>query len=191
MRWYRQVVFNNYLNFQGRARRKEFWFFTLVHVIICFALYFVGKIALISYLVLTVCPAVGVGIRRLHDTGRNGMWVLAANVPFLGFIYFYFMFLDSDPNTNIYGESPKDSYMDKILKDEVPAPSLKPLSESRFDKLDLTFQSLNPEELFSNEAAVQFIIVVLILLSILIKFQSNSSPRANVQSIQNSHHDDR
>ena len=169
MRWYKEVVFNNYLNFQGRARRKEFWFFTLVHVIICFALYFVGKIALISYLVLTVCPAVGVGIRRLHDTGRNGMWVLAANVPFLGFIYFYFMFFDSDPNTNIYGDSPKDSYMDKILKDEVPAPSLKPLSESRFDKLDLTFQSLNPEKLFSNEAAVQFIIVVLILLSILIK----------------------
>ena len=169
MRWYKEVVFNNYLNFQGRARRKEFWMFTLVHVIICFVLYFVGKIALILYLVLTVCPAVGVGIRRLHDTGRNGMWVLAANVPFLGFIYFYFMFLDSDPNTNIYGDSPKDSYMDKILKDEVPTPSLEPLSDSGFDKFDFNFPTLNLEKLFSNETAVQVIIILLILLSILIR----------------------
>ena len=159
MRWYIEVVFNNYLNFQGRARRKEFWMFTLVHVIICFALYFVGKIALISYLVLTVCPAVGVGIRR----------VLAANVPLLGFIYFYFMFLDSDPNTNIYGESPKDSYMDRILKDEVPPPSVSPLSESRFDDFDFKIANFSPEKIFGNETVVQVIIVVLILLSILIK----------------------
>ena len=169
MRWYIEVVFNNYLNFQGRARRKEFWIFTLVHFIICFALYFVGKIALISYLVLTVCPAVGVGIRRLHDTGRNGFWVLAANVPLLGFIYFYFMFLDSDPNTNIYGESPKDSYMDRILKDEVPPPSVSPLSESRFDDFDFKIANFSPEKIFGNETVVQVIIVVLILLSILIK----------------------
>lgn len=169
MRWYIEVVFNNYLNFQGRARRKEFWMFTLFHVIICFALYFVGKIALISYLVLTVCPAVGVGIRRLHDTGRNGLWVLAANVPLLGFIYFYFMFLDSDPNTNIYGESPKDSYMDRILKDEVPPPSVSPLSESRFDDFDFKIANFSPEKIFGNETVVQVIIVVLILLSILIK----------------------
>lgn len=169
MRWYIEVVFNNYLNFQGRARRKEFWMFTLVHVIICFALYFVGKIALISYLVLTVCPAVGVGIRRLHDTGRNGLWVLAANVPLLGFIYFYFMFLDSDPNTNIYGESPKDSYMDRILKDKVSPPSVSPLSESRFDDFDFKIANFSPEKIFGNETVVQVIIVVLILLSILIK----------------------
>ena len=143
--------------------------FTLVHVIICFALYFVGKIALISYLVLTVCPAVGVGIRRLHDTGRNGLWVLAANVPLLGFIYFYFMFLDSDSNTNIYGESPKDSYMDRILKDEVPPPSVSPLSESRFDDFDFKIANFSPEKIFGNETVVQVIIVVLILLSILFK----------------------
>ncbi|MDG1848045.1 MAG: DUF805 domain-containing protein, partial [Candidatus Marinimicrobia bacterium] len=104
MRWYIEVILNNYINFQGRARRKEFWMFMLVHVLISIALYFIAKIVLVVYLALTICPMVGVGIRRLHDSGKNGMWILAANVPFLGFIYYYFMFLDSEPGTNIYGE---------------------------------------------------------------------------------------
>jgi hypothetical protein len=79
------------------------------------------------------------------------------------------MFLDSDPNTNIYGESPKDSYMDRILKDEVPPPSVSPLSESRFDDFDFKIANFSPEKIFGNETVVQVIIVVLILLSILFK----------------------
>ena len=77
MKWYIDVMTNNYLNFNGRARRKEFWMFTLVHLIIIFLLLFLRMWPLfIIYFLLTVIPAVGVGIRRLHDTGRSVWWVL-------------------------------------------------------------------------------------------------------------------
>ena len=117
MKWYIDVMTNNYLNFNGRARRTEFWMFTLVHLIIIFLLLFLRIWPLlIIYFLLTVIPAVGVGIRRLHDTGRSGWWVLLANSPLL-IIYYYFMILDGDSGGNIYGESPKESYMDRIMKD--------------------------------------------------------------------------
>ena len=168
MRWYIEVILNNYINFQGRARRKEFWMFMLIHVLISISLYFIAKIVLIVYLALTICPTVGVGIRRLHDSGKNGMWVLAANVPFLGFIYYYFMFLDSEMGTNIYGESPKESYMDKILKDDLEPPSLNQPSSLPFDRFEFDLSMVNPDKLFGNETAVQILIVVLGLLSVLI-----------------------
>ena len=63
MRWYIEVVFNNYFNFYGRARRKEYWTFLLIHFVISIGLYFVSKIALIAYLFITICPLVAVGIR--------------------------------------------------------------------------------------------------------------------------------
>jgi hypothetical protein len=111
---------------------------------------------------------VGVGIRRLHDSGKNGMWVLAANVPFLGFIYYYFMFLDSEPGTNIYGECPKESYMDKILKDELEPPAYSKPSSLSLDNVEFDLSNLNPDKLFKNETAVQILIIVTGLLSILL-----------------------
>tara|TARA_B110000467_G_scaffold164807_1_gene195836 strand:+ start:3216 stop:3638 length:423 start_codon:yes stop_codon:yes gene_type:complete len=136
-------------------------------MLISIALYFIAKIVLVAYLTLTICPMVGVGIRRLHDSGKNGMWILAANVPFLGFIYYYFMFLDSEPSTNIYGECPKESYMDKILKDELEPPAYTKPSSLSFDNLEFDLSILSPDKLFKNETAVQILIIVLGLISIL------------------------
>ena len=168
MKWYIEVVLNNYINFQGRARRKEFWMFMLIHVLISVVLYFIAKIILVVYLALTICPMVGVGIRRLHDSGKNGMWILAANVPFLGFNYYYFMFLDSETGVNIYGECPKESYMDKILKDEVKSPTYNKPASFSLDNLEFDLSMLNPDKLFGNETAVQVLLVVLGLLSIFV-----------------------
>ena len=139
----------------------------LIHMLISIALYFIAKIVLVAYLTLTICPMVGVGIRRLHDSGKNGMWILVANVPFLGFIYYYFMFLDSEPSTNIYGECPKESYMDKILKDELEPPAYTKPSSLSFDNLEFDLSILSPDKLFKNETAVQILIIVLGLISIL------------------------
>ena len=169
MRWYIEVVFNNYFNFYGRARRKEYWTFLLIHLVISIGLYFVSKIALIAYLFITICPLVAVGIRRLHDTGKNSFWILIAGLPPLNLLYIYYMCLDSDPQTNIYGESPKRSYMDKILNDDLDQPTVSPLSSSRFDNLSLDLSSFDPEKIFGSETTVQIIILVVILISILIK----------------------
>ena len=168
MSWYIDVMTNNYLNFNGRARRKEFWMFTLVHLIIIFLLLSLRLLPLfIIYFLLTVIPAVGVGIRRLHDTGRSGWWVLLANSPLL-FIYYYFMILEGDSGGNIYGESPKESYMDRIMKDVDIENDSNIYSSSTRGGGSINLSDLDPEKIFGNEAYVQIIIVVLILLSIIL-----------------------
>jgi len=168
MKWYIDVLTNNYLNFNGRARRTEFWMFTLVHLIIMFLLLFLRLWPLfIIYFLLTVIPAVGVGIRRLHDTGRSGWWVLLANSPLL-FIYYYFMILDGDSGGNIYGESPKESYMDRIMKDVDIENDSNIYSSSAHGGGSINLSDLDPEKIFGNEAYVQIIIVVLIVLSIIL-----------------------
>ncbi len=83
------------------------------------------------------------------------------------FIYYYFMLLDSDISANIYGESPKDSYMDKIMRDEEPDNN----NEDVFNKdrnRSFSFPSFDPEKIFGNETSVQIIIIVVIILSIII-----------------------
>ena len=165
MNWYLDVVTKNYINFNGRARRREFWMFTLVHLIIIFLSLFLGPVAFILYMLLTIMPAVEVGIRRLHDTGRSGWWILAANVPILFVIYYYYMILEGDQGANIYGDSPKESYMDRLMNDIDTSSHSRTSSSSR---CSINLSDLDPEKLFGNETYVQIIIVALIILSIIL-----------------------
>ena len=165
MSWYLDVIVNNYINFNGRARRKEFWMFTFVHLLIILLSLFMGPAPFILYMLLTIMPAVGVGIRRLHDTGRSGWWILAANVPILFVVYYYYMILEGDEGANIYGDSPKESYMDRLMNDiDTNSQSRTSLSSSG----SINLSELNPEKLFGNETYVQIIIVALIILSIIL-----------------------
>ena len=160
MSWYLDVIVKNYINFNGRARRKEFWMFTLVHLVIIFLSLFMGPVPFILYMLLTIMPAVGVGIRRLHDTGRSGWWILAANVPILFVVYYYYMILEGDEGANIYGDSPKESYMDRLMNDiDTNSQSRTSLSSSG----SINLSELNPEKVFVNETYVQIIIVALII----------------------------
>lgn len=112
MNWYLDVL-KNYAVFNGRARRKEYWMFMLFNILISFAIGFIegflgspGVIGLI-YALAVLVPSIAVTIRRLHDTGRSGWWVLLGLVPVLGIILLIFMVLDSQPNDNEYGPNPK------------------------------------------------------------------------------------
>ena len=165
MSWYLDVITKNYINFNGRARRTEFWMFTLVHIIIIFLSLFLGPLPFILYMLLTIMPAVAVGIRRLHDTGRSGWWILAANVPILFVIYYYYMVLEGDQGANIYGDSPKESYMDRLMND-IDTSSQSSTSSLRQGSVNLS--ELDPVKLFGNETYVQAIIVAIILLSIIL-----------------------
>ena len=60
------------------------------------------------YPLAVLIPGFAVSVRRLHDTGRNGWWLLVNLVPVIGAIIFlYFMVIDGDSETNEYGPSPK------------------------------------------------------------------------------------
>jgi len=119
---YKSVLTEKFAQFSGRARRAEYWWFVVVNavVIALLALLVVifasisdalGVVAWLAYGVYALAvliPALAVAVRRLHDTGKSGWWLLIALVPLVGVIVLLvFYFTDSVPGENQYGASPK------------------------------------------------------------------------------------
>lgn len=112
--WTKKVVFNNYANFSGRARRKEYWLFYLATIIVSMVLgFFEGlmsssandfsMLSVILSLILLV-PTLAVGARRLHDTGRSGWWQLLWFIPIIGWILLIvWLAKDTSPEINKWG----------------------------------------------------------------------------------------
>ena len=114
MNWFLEVVKNKYAVFSGRARRQEYWMFVLFYIIFNIVLGvvesligLVGVLTSIYWLALLI-PSIAVAVRRLHDTGRTGWWLLITLIPLIGFIVFIvFAVQDSQPGDNEYGPNPK------------------------------------------------------------------------------------
>ena len=77
-----EVCFNKFANFEGRARKSEFWWFQLFCIIIQIVRMIIDSIlgytevfVWIGYFIVLL-PSLAVGSRRLHDTGRSGWWQL-------------------------------------------------------------------------------------------------------------------
>ena len=115
------VLLNKYATFSGRARRSEYWWWYLFVSIVFLVAGILDRAVGLTYSDLTLgggwiatiaaivflVPNLAVAVRRLHDTGRSGWWLLIGLVPFVGFIVLlYFFVLDSE-NDNQYGPYPK------------------------------------------------------------------------------------
>ena len=120
MNWYLEVL-KKYAVFSGRARRKEYWFFVLFNLIISLVLTFIDSAlgtlneetgyGLLSgvYSLAVLIPSLAVAVRRLHDTGRTGWWLLIGLIPLIGLIVLLIFFVqDSKPGDNEYGPNPKE-----------------------------------------------------------------------------------
>ena len=115
MAWF-LIALSRYATFDGRSRRREYWgfmaFYVLLHLLVTTLGALVGPrtAAALSfaYEAVLLVPAVAVGVRRLHDTGRSGMWMLLGLVPVVGTLALvYFLVQDSEPGDNEYGPNPK------------------------------------------------------------------------------------
>jgi uncharacterized membrane protein YhaH (DUF805 family) len=113
MNWYLAVL-KNYAGFSGRARRTEYWMFFLINFIIVVVLDVISMAIKLStilggvYGLLVLIPALAVGVRRLHDTGRSGWWLLISLIPVVGtIILIVFLATDGQPGDNQYGSNPK------------------------------------------------------------------------------------
>lgn len=112
MRWYLQVL-KNYVGFKGRARRQEFWMFMLFHFIFIWILMLVSMkmdtpIIYALYYLATVLPMIAVYIRRLHDIGKSGWYILWLLVPLAGLIYMIVLWAtEGNRSDNQYGPDPK------------------------------------------------------------------------------------
>lgn len=119
MQWY-IGAFKKYIDFSGRARRKEFWYFALFNLIVTIVLGIIdasmfgadhkttfGMLSLL-YGLAALLPSLGVAVRRLHDTDHSGWWLLICLVPLIGpIVLLVFYLMDSNPNDNAYGMNPK------------------------------------------------------------------------------------
>ena len=121
MNWYLKC-WKQYADFSGRARRKEYWIFSLINNIIIFFLYIlqivmiestlwlIFPIILFLYAMAVFLPGLAVNIRRLHDIGKSGWWYLIYLIPIIGAIWLtVLMCLDSEPGENQWGENPKET----------------------------------------------------------------------------------
>jgi uncharacterized membrane protein YhaH (DUF805 family) len=119
MNWYIDAL-KKYATFGGRARRKEYWYFTLFNIIVFVILgvidFLTGNFSVADgtgllggiYSLAVLIPSIAVTFRRLHDTGRSGWWLLIGFVPLIGVIaLLVFMVLGSKEEENEYGPSPK------------------------------------------------------------------------------------
>ena len=109
MEWYIKVVRDNYANFKGRASRQEYWMFVLFNFIFLIALSFIevfffglySSILSDLYVLALLVPSIAVGIRRMHDTGKSGWFLL---IPIYNFIL---AVTQGESNSNKYGEVPE------------------------------------------------------------------------------------
>ncbi|MBT2366038.1 DUF805 domain-containing protein [Streptomyces sp. ISL-10] len=113
MSWYLAVL-KNYAGFSGRARRKEYWMFTLINIIIALVLMGIDMAAgtyPIIYAIYTLAlllPTLAVTVRRLHDTGRSGWWIFISAIPLVGgIILLVFLASEGKAEANKFGADPK------------------------------------------------------------------------------------
>ena len=127
-RFFVDTLKNRYAAFAGRATRSEYWYFVLFSIIIALILAvldsqfvnpvlgiepvtYSGRVGLLSVLfnLAILIPALALAIRRLHDIGKSGWWILMGIIPivnFIGvFVLLYFFIKDSQPGENQYGSN--------------------------------------------------------------------------------------
>ncbi|MGY4676119.1 DUF805 domain-containing protein [Pasteurella sp. P03HT] len=118
MNWYLTVL-KNYATFSGRARRKEFWMYSLIHFLIISVLVFIDinlgtfdierKNGVLSsiYILATFLPTLAVSVRRLHDINYRGWWILLNLIPLGSLVLLILWCLSGTPGMNRFGQNPK------------------------------------------------------------------------------------
>ena len=137
MKWYLKVLKENYANFNGRARRQEYWMFVLIQIGIFFLLILLSNLLeefglfdseIILWVVAlygsaTLVPWIAVNVRRLHDTGKSGGNLFLNFIPLIGRIWYIILVASNgDVGPNKYGPDPKNNFEDEI--DDIGNPLL-------------------------------------------------------------------
>ncbi|MFZ4059545.1 MAG: DUF805 domain-containing protein [Ferruginibacter sp.] len=122
--WWKKVVFKNYANFTGRARRAEYWYYVLGNALLIIPFYILAIVGIstdnvgfsslgfaVYGLVLlgTIIPSLAVTVRRLHDLNKSGWYYFIGFIPLIGgIVLLVWFFTDGNRFTNNYGNDPKN-----------------------------------------------------------------------------------
>lgn len=118
--WYKKVVFENYANFNGRARRSEYWYFALMNLIILIVAAVLDNVLgltfgalpygylYLAFALAVFIPGLAVAVRRLHDVGKSGWFYFIVLIPIVGAIWLLVLFFtEGTRGENQYGADPK------------------------------------------------------------------------------------
>ncbi|MDT7830755.1 DUF805 domain-containing protein [Flavobacteriaceae bacterium S356] len=117
--WWKKAFIENYANFEGRARRSEYWYYILFNFILTlsawilsFVFIFLGGFLLwfviLGFNIACIIPNLAVQVRRLHDVGKSGWTILFALIPLVGpILLLVYYCTEGDRGDNEYGRDPK------------------------------------------------------------------------------------
>lgn len=99
-----KLCFAKYADFEGRAKRPEYWWFALFCIVGALALEMVGSYFSWAFSLATLLPSLAAGARRLHDLNKSGWMQLLYLIPIFGWIYLiYVMAQSGEVADNQYG----------------------------------------------------------------------------------------
>ena len=102
-----KLCFAKFADFNGRAKRPEFWWFALFCFIGALLLEVAGSYVSWIFSLATLVPSLAVGARRLHDMNKSGWMQLLWLIPILGWIYLiYVLAQPSEAGDNQFGAPP-------------------------------------------------------------------------------------
>ncbi len=135
MKYYIAAI-RKYAMFTGRARRKEYWYFTLFNLLFLFITLVIDRLIAtkmgftsfrgtyglvfgplsILYSLFILVPTAAVFVRRMHDINKSGWYILLLLVPIIGFIRAIIRLAeDGEPEENKYGPAPKKIKYDIVI----------------------------------------------------------------------------
>jgi len=110
---YKDAIANNYANFSGRLGVGGYWRFVAVNLVPILLLLILSRVSgfflilYILYVLAVLIPGLAAGIRRLHDTGKSGWYILISLIPFVGAIILIVWTVQAgNPGSNQYGPPP-------------------------------------------------------------------------------------
>lgn len=116
MNWFLKAL-KQYTNFDGRAKRKEFWMFILFSIIFFIGAMIINEImgVKVLYFLCLIIPGIAISVRRLHDIGKSGWMLLINLIPVVGWVLFIiFMASKGNQRKNSYGQNPDELTINKI-----------------------------------------------------------------------------
>lgn len=111
-KYFLDVIKNQYVNFSGRVQRETYWMFALFNIAISIVLAIIDTVTGLGLLGFifslgVLLPSLGLAVRRLHDIGKTGWWLLISLVPLIGMIVLIIFLATDSHDENSYGPNPK------------------------------------------------------------------------------------
>lgn len=103
-----KICLSKYVDFSGRARRSEFWWFALFTFLVSFVLALISHTLSNIASIALLLPYLAVSVRRLQDLGKEWYWILLLLIPIVGAIILIIWFCkEGERATNQFGPDPK------------------------------------------------------------------------------------